>query len=138
MKEKIKHLDGRGQGQFLYDFKYDILTFKIKNRDYKMSVEFQNFIIDIDEEGFVTGIRVQDASNVFGVDKYFLKNIAHGEFKSSIESNVINVRIDFVSIIRNKLVPIFSKKENVTQQITTPLGPNQHFDDSLVECPITN
>ena len=34
-----KHLDGTGKGEFLYDFKNDILMFKIKDRYYKNSVE---------------------------------------------------------------------------------------------------
>ena len=61
---KERHLNAIGKGQLLYDSKHDILTFKIKDRDYKMSVEFQNFTIDIDTENFVTGIRIFDASKV--------------------------------------------------------------------------
>ena len=47
-----KHLDGTGKGEFLYDFTNDILMFKVKERDYKISAEFQNFVADIDTEAF--------------------------------------------------------------------------------------
>ena len=57
---KERHLNAPGKGEFLYDYKHDILTFKIRDRDYKMSVELQNFAIDIDTENFVTGIRIFD------------------------------------------------------------------------------
>ncbi|MBW2969424.1 DUF2283 domain-containing protein, partial [Candidatus Woesearchaeota archaeon] len=68
----------------MYDYKYDILTFKMKNRNYKKSIEFQNFVIDIDNKNFVTGIRIFDASKVFNTDKYVLKNIIKGDFKANI------------------------------------------------------
>ena len=42
-----KHLNAIGKGECVYDYKYDTLTFRIKDRDYKNSVEFQNFVIDI-------------------------------------------------------------------------------------------
>src|SRR3989338_1676025 len=47
-----KHLDGTGKGEFLYDYNNDILMFKIKDRDYKNSVEFQNFV----KWGFKTSV----------------------------------------------------------------------------------
>jgi len=133
--EKIRHLNAPGKGEFLYDYKYDILTFKIKGRDYKTSVEFQNFTIDIDKEDFVTGIRIFDASKVSGLRKIILKNMKHAEFKASIRNNVITVRLNFVGILRNKLIPLFSEKEHFTQQFTTYLGTEQKIADSEVVVP---
>ncbi len=124
-----KHLDGTGKGDLLYDFASDILMFKLKEREYKESAEFQNFVADIDSEGFVTGIRVFDASLVFGVDKYTLRNIVKWGFKTSVDNGTITVRLSFVGKIRNKEVPV----ENFTQQLTTTL---EGYDlmDSSVEC----
>ncbi len=136
--EKTRHLKAPGKGAFLYDYKYDILTFKIKDRDYKMSVEFQNFVVDIDKENFITGIRIFDASKVSGMDKLVLKNMKRGEFRASIQNNVITVRLNFVGILRNKLIPFipfFSEKENFTQQFTAPLGIKQKIEDSEVIVP---
>lgn len=124
-----KHLDGTGKGEFLYDFTNDILMFKVKERDYKISAEFQNFVADIDTEGFVTGIRVFDASRVFGIDKYTLKHIVKWGFKTSVESGMITVRLTFVGQVRNKEVPV----ENFTQQLTTSLNGHK-LTDSSVEC----
>lgn len=120
-----------GKGEFLYDYKYDILTFKIKDRNYKRSIEIQNFTIDIDDQDFVTGIRVFDASKVFGVDKYVLKNIVHGGFKANVEKNVITIILRFMGIQRNKL--IFTEKQNFVQQITAPI---KNVADSTVECAV--
>ncbi len=124
-----KHLDGTGKGEFLYDFNHDILMFKVKDRDYKHSVEFQNFVADIDTEGFVTGIRIFDASRVFGIDKYTLKHIVKWGFKTSVESGMITVRLTFIGKVRNKEVPV----ENFTQQLTTSVS---GLADSSVECAV--
>jgi len=124
-----KKLNGTGKGEFLYDFNNDTLMFKIKDRDYKNSVEFQNFIADVDEEGFVTGIRIMDASKVFGIDKYTLRNVVSWEFKTIVEHGMITIRLNFVGKVRNKEVSV----ENFTQQLTTTLN-GYHLADSMVEC----
>ena len=126
-----RHLDGTGKGEFLYDFNNDLLMFKIKDRDYKNSVEFQNFVADIDTESFVTGIRIFDASKVFGIDKYTLKHITKWEFRTSVESGMITVRLSFIGQVRNKEVPV----ENFTQQLTTSLN-GYNLIDSSVECAV--
>lgn len=126
-----KHLDGTGKGEFLYDFSQDILMFKIKDRNYQRSAEFQNFVADVDTEGFVTGIRVFDASKVFGIDKYTLKSIVSWGFKAAIESGTITIRLTFVGKVRNKEVPV----ENFTQQLTTSLN-GYKLADSTVECAV--
>lgn len=129
---KERHLDAPGKGQFLYDYRHDILTFKIKDRDYKMSVEFQNFAIDIDTENFVTGIRVFDASKVFGLKKLLFNNLANGSFEASIKNNVISVRLNFIARLRNKLIPLFTREENFTQQFSAPVSSKRLLQDSLV------
>lgn len=123
--ESIRHLDGTGKGEFLYDYKHDMLTFKIKDRDYKMSLEFQNFSIDIDTKNFVTGIRIFDVSKVSGLKRILFKNLVHGDFKASIKDNIITIRINFVGRLRNKIIPVFSKEQNFTQQISAP-GSSKH------------
>ena len=97
---KERNLEASGKGEFLYDYVNDILTFKIRDRDYKTSVEFQNFAIDIDTENFVTGIRIFDVAKVSGLNKLVFKNLVHGEFKASTKDNIISVRLNFVGKLR--------------------------------------
>ena len=132
---KERHLDATGKGEFLYDYANDILTFKIRDRDYKMSVEFQNFAIDIDTENFVTGIRIFDVSKVSGLKRLLFKNLIHGGFKASIKDNVISVRLNFVGRLRNKLMPIFTKEQNFTQQVSAPASSKHPLEDSVVTVP---
>jgi hypothetical protein len=132
---KNKHLDGTGKGEFLYDYKYDTLTFKIKDADYKRSIEIQNFVIDIDTRNFVTGIRIFDVSKVSGMNKLVFCNLKHGEFKASVRDNVITVRLKFVGRIHNKLISIFKSEENYVQQVTAPAGSKNPLMDSDVVVP---
>jgi hypothetical protein len=130
---KKRHLNAPGKLKTLYDYEEDILTFKVRDRNYKQSIEFQNFVVDIDEEDFVTGVRVFDASKVFGVEKYLLKNVVEAKFNATIENGVITIVLKFVGKLRNKIIPIFGEKQQFTQQITTPAG-QYHLEDSTVEC----
>ena len=122
-----------GKGEYIYDYKHDTLTFKMKDRDYKRSIELQNFVIDIDFSNAITGIRVFDASKVFGVNKYLLKNIVHGEFKADVEKNMVTITLKFVGMQRNKLMPLLSQKHNFAHQITAPI---KNVADSTVECAV--
>ncbi|MBD3361264.1 DUF2283 domain-containing protein [Candidatus Woesearchaeota archaeon] len=130
MKKTLK-----GKGEFVYDYKHDILTFKMQNRNYKKSIEFQNFVIDIDEKNYITGIRILDASKVFKIDKYILKNIIKGQFKAEVKNKIITITLNFVSKKRNKLVNLFDTKQNYVQQIIAPA--TQNISDSRVECATT-
>ena len=46
MSNKSKHLEA--EGEMSYDYANDILFFKVKNREYNSSIEFQNMVIDAD------------------------------------------------------------------------------------------
>lgn len=130
-----KHLDGKGKGEVIYDYKYDTLTFKIKDRNYSQSFEFQNLVVDIDEEGFITGIRVFDASDMLGVDKVLLKDVASWEFNTRMEEKIITINLKFSCRRRNKIIPFFSEKETYTQDLVreAPIK----IEDSSVECAIS-
>ena len=54
-----RHLDAKGKGEYDYDYRNDILLFKIKDRNYLKSLEFENLVIDFDDKGFITGLRIR-------------------------------------------------------------------------------
>lgn len=101
---KNKQLNARLKGEYNYDYDNDIAVFKVKDRNYLKSIDFDNFIIDIDEEGFITGVRVIDASKVFKINKIGLKNMSDWEFNSSIEDKVISLQLRFSCLLRNKRI----------------------------------
>ena len=101
---KGRHLDGKGKGEYSYDYKNDIMIFRIRNRDYLKSIDFDNFIADVDKEGFITGMRIFDASQIFKLRKLVLKNVRYFEFNSKVEENVVTLQMRFQSFLRNKPV----------------------------------
>lgn len=108
-------------GEFLYDHRYDILTFKIKNKQYKSSFEFQNFVVDVDEKNTVSGMRIMDVSRILNADKYLLRNVTGGEFKATVKDDVVTVRVTFIGKMRNRIIPLFSREKDFTQQFTAPI-----------------
>jgi uncharacterized protein YuzE len=98
----MRHLDAKEKGEIDYDYQNDILLFKTKDRDYMKSLEFDNIVIDIDKEGFITGMQIFDASKIFRIQKFALKHIKSFEFNSRFENKVISIRLRFTAIMRNK------------------------------------
>ncbi len=97
-----KHLDARGKGEYTYDYSNDILLFKIKGRDYHKSIDFGNLVADIDKEGYVTGLRIFDASKVFRLSKLALNNLNQFEFATKVENKVVTIQLRFTLLVRNK------------------------------------
>jgi len=118
---KPRHLEGKGEMD--YDYVNDILFFKVKNREYDFSIEFQNMIIDIDKEKFIVGIQIFDASKFLKMQKINLREIPKWQFKAKIENNMIEIRLDYKIELRNKIIeknPIIiqeNKSENLSSQM---------------------
>ena len=120
---KPRHLEA--EGEMNYDFVNDILFFKVKNREYDFSIEFQNMVIDIDEEKFIVGIQIFDASKFLRMSKVNLREIPNWRFNAKLENNTIEIRLDYQLKIRNRIFeknPIIiqeNKSENLGPQVVT-------------------
>lgn len=112
-----RHLDARGKGEYTYDFRNDILLFKIKNRDYAMSIEFENLIVDIDTQGYITGLRIFDASQLFKLSKLALSNVKIFEFNTKVENKVITIQLRFTSVLRNK--PVIKHGQDIVREASS-------------------
>lgn len=91
-----------GKGVMDYDYKNDILFFKIDNREYDWSIEFENLVIDIDTEDFIVGLQIVNASRFLGVPKEHLK-INTWQFKARITPESIEIRLTCKVTIRNTI-----------------------------------
>ena len=91
-----------GKGRMTYDYEYDILYFRIEERDYDVSEEFDDIIFDLDKEEFIIGISIQDASKHLKVPKEALRSIKDFEFSALVEGKVATVQLRFTCINRNK------------------------------------
>jgi len=118
--EKIKHLDAKGKGQVDYDYKNDILFFKIKGREYMKSIDLDDVVVDVDKEGFITAAQIFDASKLFKIDKKVLMTIRSWQFEAKAENNVISLNITFEMLRRNKV--IVEKGQNLIRETTSSLG----------------
>ena len=122
---KPRHLEA--EGEMDYDYVNDILFFKIKNREYDFSIEFQNMVIDVDEEKFIVGIQIFEASKFLRMSKVNLREIPKWRFSSKLENNTIEIRLDYQLKIRNKVFeknPIIiqeNKSENLRSQMVNTI-----------------
>ena len=89
-------LDARGRGELTYDYAHDILFFKVRERDYDSSLEFDTLVLDFDTLGYLTGLRIFDASKVFRLSKTSLRRLHDIEFGSTVEKNIVSVDLRFV------------------------------------------
>ncbi|MEK6884217.1 MAG: DUF2283 domain-containing protein [Nanoarchaeota archaeon] len=101
-ENKERHLEA--EGEMSYDYANDTLLFKVKDREYDFSLEFQNMVIDVDNKQFIVGIQIFDASKFLGIEKQYLKTIPKWRFKAKIKENIIEIRIFYQINIRNKII----------------------------------
>jgi len=128
MTDGMKEL--REKGEFDYDYSHDILFFKVRNREYERSIELDNLVLDVDEEGFIVGLQIFDASAYFGIDRKYLRAAMTWELqvrteKISESESRIEVRLMFQVVVRNK---ILQPEPIITQNIRDSLP------DSKVVC----
>ncbi len=108
---KPRHLEA--EGEMDYDFVNDIIFFKVKNREYDFSIEFQNMVIDVDEEKFIVGIQLFEASKFLRMSKVNLREIPRWQFKARIDKGIIELRLDYQLKVRNK---VFEKNPIIIQE----------------------
>jgi len=101
------------EGEMDYDYVNDILFFKVKKREYNRSLEFENMVIDIDSENFITGLQIFDASEFLQINRVNLRQIPNWKFQAYIGKGKIEVRLFFQINLRNKILeknPIIIQK----------------------------
>ncbi len=109
-----RHLEG--EGEMDYDYVNDILFFKVNNREYNFSLEFHNMVIDIDNEEFITGIQLFNASSFLGISKQHLREIPKWQFKAKIDQGIIEIRLFYQIKIRNQIIeknPIIMQENTI-------------------------
>lgn len=97
------------KGEFDYDYLHDILFFKIRNREYDRSIEIDNAVIDIDNQNFIVGVQIFDASKYFDIPKKFLRDVVEWRFQATIDKisaseSRLEIRLMFRIKIRNKIL----------------------------------
>ena len=128
MKMTQNRLEGKGEVD--YDYKHDILFFKTKDREYAKSIELlDNLVVDVDKEGFLTGIQIFDAAEYLNIDKKSLLSIPNWQFIINVHENIIEIRLVFQIKIRNKIV---EKNPIISQQINQKLPNSELICEAVV------
>src|SRR3989344_4813468 len=92
------------EGEMDYDYVNDILLFKIKDREYDFSIEFQNMVVDVDEGQYIVGIQIFDASQFLKIGKEHLRKITNWQFKAKLQDNEFRIDLYYQVVVRNKTV----------------------------------
>jgi len=92
------------EGEMDYDYVNDILIFKVKDREYDFSIEFQNMVVDVDTEQFIVGIQIFDASKFLKIDRGHLGKITKWQFKAKLKENEFRIYLYYQVVVRNKTV----------------------------------
>ena len=99
-----------GQGTCVYDASYDILTFRT-GLWYHHSLEIGHFVVDLDEQEGVSGLRVFDASQTLGIDASFLSRLSAHDLSVQLEDGMVDIRLSLVG----------KKGERSTHQVRMPV-----------------
>ena len=92
------------EGEMDYDYVNDILLFKVKDREYDFSIEFQNMVVDVDNEQFIVGIQIFDASEFLKIGKEHLRKITKWQFKAKLKENEFRIDLYYQVIVRNRTI----------------------------------
>lgn len=87
-----------------YDFQNDTILFYGENHNYKSSIDLDGIVIDFDEENYLMGVEILDASNRLSISKYDLRNIRYFDMTIEVIKESIHVTIDIKISKRNKSV----------------------------------
>src|SRR3972149_11404711 len=90
-----------GKGEMDYDYANDVIFFKLKNREYSRSIEFNNITIDVDKEDFITGIQIFEASKFLRINKIALRSVPEWKFQATVKDKTIEIRLAFKVVYRN-------------------------------------
>ena len=112
------------KGEVDYDYKNDILFFKAKEREYKRSIEMNNIILDVDKEGFITGLQIIEASKYLNISKDNLLKIPKWNLNTVVDNKILEIRLLFQINYRNKTI---EKNPIITQHIEEELPNSELF-----------
>ena len=106
-----------------------MIFFSLKwKREYLRSIELEDVVLDIDKEGYITGIQIFGASKMFNIDKRAIRSIKKWVFKVRTEGKGIFIQLMFEMVRRNKVV---ERGQNLVRE-SSSLG-----TDSEVMCAVS-
>lgn len=90
-----------------YDFQNDTIFFYVDNDKYVSSMDLDGIILDLNEDNFIMGIEILNASKKFNSSKAGLRDIHHFSATIEISKKNIEVSMKLEIVKRNKLIDRF-------------------------------
>jgi uncharacterized protein YuzE len=111
----IKHIDNWG-----YDFETDTFFITDKNVKYHSSVDMGDLFLELDDNGYLIGMELINASINFGIPKIKLHNIKNINADVKITETDITASINISVIYRNSKVEKVSISRSVNDMNLQP------------------
>lgn len=107
------------KGRYRYDGEYDVLTFRLLEGRYDRSLEIGDVVLDLDRRGCVVGLRVFDASMLFGLEKEHLIEVEDFRFSCEFSDGFVSLRIRFTPI--SNAEPLLEQHLTIVREL--PVSP---------------
>ena len=120
-KVKLNNKEIKGEAGLNYDAETDALYVYAKDIKYVESIDLDDIILDIGENGIIKGIEILDASKKFKLNKYDLKHIKKLIAEIEITPDVIKLKITISVLKRNKEIERFTTAKGL-DDISLPSG----------------
>ena len=98
--------------KMIYDEEEDILSFS-KGRKVKASIDIGDFIIDVDTNGFISGIEILNASKNLQVSEEHLKDLQKASMSVTYKPNYVYISL---------LMQFKDKEKDITIPLKINLG----------------
>ena len=95
-----------------YDEEEDILSLS-RGREVKASIDIGDFVIDVDHNGFITGIEILNASKNLEVSKDKLQNLKKASMKITYKPNHVYIFL---------IMQFENKEKDISIPLTIDLG----------------
>jgi len=118
MGKEIKVID--------YDSEKDIL-FISNDESVKSSIDIGNFVLDVNQNNFIGGIEILNASENLGIEKNILKRIKSIKMAVNYKTNNVYVLLA-ISFKQN------NKEVNISVPLNIRLGNNKQPMKEVLEC----
>ena len=102
----------KGNTKIIYDEEEDIL-FLSKGRKVKASIDIGDFIIDVDTNGFVSGIEILNASENLKLSENQLKGLQEASMVVTYKPNYVYIYL---------VMKLKEKEKDITIPLTIDLG----------------
>lgn len=104
------------KGRYRYDPEYDTLTYRLDGR-YARSLELDDVVLDLDPDGAIIGLRVFEASSLFGLDRANLAQVSDFRFSAQRADGVVSIDVSFVPLSNGE--PLLRQRQSIVRDLDT-------------------